>query len=145
MTQRLHLYQHPSTFHFTLAYLLCLEYTMHIKSTEFYYYYVHATYHDIKLCLVRPIHSRAPIVSKQDRGEVRTSFIDVHLPLHDLQNQDRGLAREDEIACVNINWPEEKENERKAPRALQTQTKVDDPKGEINSCSGKENKNPPSK
>ena len=75
-----------------------------------------------------PIHSRVPIVSKQGRDEVRTSFIDEHLPVHDLQNKDRGLAREDEIACANINWRKEKENELKAAKALQNKTKVDDPK-----------------
>ncbi len=107
---------------------------------------LHFSYIDIKLCLVRPIHSRIPIVFQQDRDEVRTSLIEEHLPLHDLlQNQDRGLAREDEITRANINWHKEKEIERKAAKALENQTKVDDPKGDINSSATKENKKPRSK
>ena len=43
-------------------------------------------------------------------------------PFLDLQNQNRGLAREDEIACANMNWRKEKEIERKAARALENKT-----------------------
>jgi hypothetical protein len=79
-----------------------------------------------------PIHSRVSIVSKQDRDEVRTSHVEECLPLLDLQNQNRGLAREDEIACGNMSWRKEKEIERKAAKALENKTKVDDPMGDIN-------------
>jgi len=111
----------------------------------FYCYYLHSSYTDIKLCLVRPIHSRVSIVSKQDRDEVRTSHVEECLPLLDLQNQTRGLAREDEISCANMNWCKEKEILRKVARALENKTKADDPKGDIGTLATNENKKPPSK
>ena len=92
-----------------------------------------------------PIHSRVSIVSKQDRNEVRTSHVEECLPLLDQQNQNRGLAREDEIACDKMNWRKEKEIERKAAKALENKTKVDDPKGDISTSPTKENKKPQSK
>ena len=110
-----------------------------------YFYYLHSSYTDIKLCLVRPIHSRVSIVSKQDRDEVRTSHVEECLPLFDLQNQNRGLTREDEIACANMNWRKEKEIERKAAKAYENKTKVDGPKGDIITSATKEDKKPPSK
>ncbi len=67
------------------------------------------------------------------------------LLLLDLQNQNHGIAREDEIACANMIWRKEKEIERKAAKALENKTKVDDPKGDINTFATKENKEPPSK
>ena len=67
------------------------------------------------------------------------------LPLLSLQNQNRGLAREDEIACANMNWRKEKEIERKAAKALENKTKVDDPMADINTSATKENKKPTSK
>jgi hypothetical protein len=100
---------------------------------------------DIKLCLVRPIHSRVSIVCKQDRDEVRTSHVEKCFTLLDLQNQNRGLAREDEIACANMNWRKEKEIEREVAKALENKTKVDDPKGDIITFATKENMKPPSK
>ena len=111
----------------------------------FYCYYLHSSYTDIKLCLVRPIHSRVSIVSKQDRDEVRTSHVEECLPLLDLQNQNRGLSREDEIACANMNLRKEKEIERKAAKALENKTKDDDPMGDISTSATKEHKKPRSK
>ena len=80
------------------------------------------------MSLVRPRFSRVPVVSRQARDEVRTSVVDEYLPLHELQNQVRGLAREDEIACANINWRKQQETERKAAKAILRATKADDPK-----------------
>ena len=68
---------------------------------------LHASSTDIKLCLARASFTRTLIVSRQDQDDVRTSIVVEHLPLHDLQTQIRGLAREDEIACANINWRKE--------------------------------------
>ncbi len=42
-------------------------------------------------------------------------------------------------------WRKEKAIERKAAKALENKTKVDDPKGEIITFATKENKKPPSK
>ena len=67
------------------------------------------------------------------------------LPLLDLQNQNRGLSREDEIACANMNLRKEKEIERKAAKALENKTKDDDPMGDITTSATKENKKPRSK
>ena len=44
-----------------------------------------------------------------------------------------------------MNWRKEKEIERKATKALQNKTKVDDPKGDINTFATKENMKPLSK
>ena len=44
-----------------------------------------------------------------------------------------------------MNLRKEKEIERKAAKALENKTKVDDPKGDIITFATKENKKPPSK
>jgi hypothetical protein len=98
---------------------------------------LHATSTDIKLFLARARFTRVPLVSRQDRDEVRTSIVDGHLPLHDLQTQVRGLAREDEIACAGINGRKEKYNERKASKALEKSSKPDKHHGQTNQRQGK--------
>ena len=85
---------------------------------------------------------RVPLVSRQGRDDVRTSIVDEHLPLHVLQTQVRGLAREDEIAIANVNWRKEKDNERKASKALEKSSKADKQHGHTNTSTGKENAKP---
>jgi hypothetical protein len=94
--------------------------------------------------LAKPSFSRVLVVSRQARDAVRTSVVDKYLPLHELQSQARGLAREDEIACANINWRKQQETERKAAKALLRATKADDPKS-TTSYASKESKKPPAK
>ncbi len=76
---------------------------------------------------------------------MRTSHVEDCLPLFDLQNQNRSLSREDEIACANMNLRKEKEIERKAAKTLENKTKVDDPMGDISTFATKTNKKPLSK
>ena len=98
----------------------------------------------MSLSLVRPSFPRVPVVSRQARDAARTSVVEEYLPLHELRNQVRGLARKDKIACANINWCKQQETERKAAKALSRATKADDPKSTTSSAR-KENKKPPAK
>ena len=86
------------------------------------------------------------MVSRQDRDYARTEVVDEVLPLLKLQTQVRVMAREDEIACANINWRKEKEIERKATKALAKSSEpVDNHNVETNSCKEKGNAKPASK
>ena len=143
MTRRLHLSRHPSKLIITLHIIvLHLEYLMLSTTWINVDFLSHAASTDIKLCLARASFTRIPLVSRQDRDDVRTSIVDEHLPLHDLQTQARGLAREDEIACANINWRKEKDIERKASKALEKSSKADNQQGRTTSSKGKENAKP---
>ena len=102
---------------------------------------------DVDLCRARcrSSFSRVPVVSRQDRNAIRTSNVDEVLPLHELENPNRVLAREDEIACANINWRKEKDIERKAAKALEKATMADTQKRPTTTSADKENAKPPIK
>ena len=100
---------------------------------------------DVDLCRARcrSSFSRVPVVSRQDRNAIRTSNVDEVLPLHELENPNRVLAREDEIACANIiTWRKEKDNGRKASKALEKSPKADKQHGHTNPSTCKENAKP---